>query len=51
MGLWGLAGETIRCRQIVGQGRDFKARVGEDGAIEVALPGPLTYALYTYELT
>ena len=49
--LWNLAGETIRCRAIIGQGSDFESEVGADGTIDVALPGPLTYALYAYEVT
>jgi len=48
--LWGLEGTQIRCRAVVGRGGDFEATVGADGMVDVALPGPFTYALYAYQV-
>ncbi len=48
--LWNLAGKTIQCTAIVGQGVDFMGTVDEDGCLAFQLPAPWTFALYEYRV-
>jgi alpha-galactosidase len=48
--LWGLAGATLRCTHLAGQGAEFTTEVGPEGEITVRLPAPFTFALYRYEV-
>jgi len=48
--LWGLAGATLRCTLVAGQGADFTAEVGPQGEITAHLPAPFAFALYRYEV-
>lgn len=49
--LWNLAGRTIRCRSLGGQGQDFTTAVDPDGSVTFHLPSPFTFALYEYLVT
>lgn len=49
--LYDLAGKTIRCRHLCGQGRDFTATVGVEGDVTFTMPSTHTFALYQYRVT
>jgi len=46
---WALAGSRVRCRAVLGAGRDFEASIPADGSLEFALPEPFSFGLYAYE--
>ncbi len=47
---WGLAGNKVGCRTVLGRGLDFEAMASEGGSLQFSLPAPFTFALYRYEL-
>lgn len=48
--LWAVAGAVIHFTAIAGHGDDFIASADADGAVQFALPGPFSFALYRYEI-
>jgi len=46
--LWDVAGRTIHCTLIAGQGHDFSAAVDANGEATFALDRPFSFALYAY---
>ncbi|MDA3868200.1 MAG: alpha-galactosidase [Salinivirgaceae bacterium] len=45
---WLTKGETIECIPIIGKGKAFTAKVGQDGIVNFKLPEKNSYALYKY---
>ena len=50
MKTWLNAGTTIKCKPIIGKGKAFSTKVGQDGAITFELPEKNNYALYQYTI-
>ncbi len=50
LGIWGLCGNKVGCRTVLGHGADFEGEVLPAGWLEFSLPAPFTFALYRYEL-
>jgi len=48
---WLAAGEKVKCKAVLGHGKNFKATVDKNGKIQFALPKPYSFALYKYTLT
>lgn len=47
---WGLAGQSVVCRHVLGHGEDFATHVDSEGRLEFGLPEPFTFALYEYRV-
>lgn len=47
---WLPEGKNIKCTKIVGKGKDFSAKTGENGSIVFTLPEKNSYALYHYSI-
>jgi len=45
---WLPSGKMVKCTHLIGKGKDFSAKTGENGAITFALPEKNSYALYHY---
>ena len=48
--LWNVAGRTIHCTLIAGQGQDFSAAVDASGEVAFTLDRPFSFALYAYRI-
>ncbi len=48
MKTWLPKGKTVKCTPVVGKGKSFKAKVGENGGLTFELPEKNSYALYSY---
>jgi len=47
---WLPTGRTVRLETVIGNGESRSLQVGGDGAIDVSLPAPHSFALYRYRL-
>ena len=48
--LWNLAGQTIHCTLVAGQGQDFSAAVEASGEVAFRLDLPFSFVLYAYRV-
>jgi len=48
--LYDLAGRKIQCEHLCGQGKDFPAKVENDGRVTFSLPAPHSFGLYRYQV-
>ncbi len=48
--LWNVAGRRLQCDHVTGHGVDFTGVVDAGGALNVQLPAPFSFALWTYRV-
>ena len=51
MKLHDLAGRTIQCQHLCGQGKDFSTKIETDGRVTFSLSAPHSFGLYRYKVT
>lgn len=47
---WLPAGKNIKCTNVIGKGKDFSEKIGENGTVTFNLPEKNSYALYHYSI-
>jgi hypothetical protein len=47
---WLPAGAKVKCKELMGNGKDFTTKVDPDGRIKVNLTQPNSFAVYEYSL-
>lgn len=47
---WLPKGKNIKCTNVIGKGKDFSAKAGDNGSIVFTLPDKNSYALYHYSI-